>query len=276
MSFLKKNFERLKNEGLKKTFDVLELAFKKYGIDYYLIGARARDLWTDHIALSGKRTTEDVDFSIYINEHTQYKKLVKELIETYGFERDKEQPYRFYFHGTIDLIPFGGIEKNGEVLLENPPTELSVYGTKEAVAHAQIVEGDFKVVTLPGLCVLKLIAFHEKSDSRAKDLEDFYFLLENYGEIAGHLLFEGVEHDDLIEDDFDLPIASARLLGRQIKIIASKNIELENKLKQILSSRLQNFSEEEINRMHELRDKGDRIVQRFKLIVEVLKGLSGK
>ena len=50
MSFLKKNFDRLKNEGLKETFEVLELAFKKYCIDYCLIGARARDLWTDHIA----------------------------------------------------------------------------------------------------------------------------------------------------------------------------------------------------------------------------------
>ena len=137
MSFLKRNFESLKNEGLKKTFEVLELAFKKFGIDYYLIGARARDLWTDHIAIPGKRTTEDVDFCIYINEHEQYKNLIKELITTYGFERDTEEPYRFYFNGTIDLIPFGGIEKNGEVLLENPPTELSVYGTKEVVAHAE-------------------------------------------------------------------------------------------------------------------------------------------
>ena len=64
MSFLQKNFERLKNEGLKETFEVLELAFKKYGIDYYLIGARARDLWTDHIALGEKRTSEDVDFCV--------------------------------------------------------------------------------------------------------------------------------------------------------------------------------------------------------------------
>ena len=95
MNFLKKNFERLKKEGLKETFEVLELAFKKYGIDYYLIGARARDLWTDHIALADKRTTEDVDFCIYINEHEQYKTLVKDLVETYGFTRDEEEPYRF-------------------------------------------------------------------------------------------------------------------------------------------------------------------------------------
>jgi predicted nucleotidyltransferase len=111
MKFLKKNFERLKTEGLKKTFEVLELVFKKYDIDYYLIGARARDLWTDHLALSQKRTTEDIDFCIYIREYEQYRSLVKELTEIHRFRRDDCEPYRFYFEGTIDLIPFGGIEK---------------------------------------------------------------------------------------------------------------------------------------------------------------------
>jgi len=274
MSFLKKNFERLKKEGLEETFEVLELAFKKYGIDYYLIGARARDLWTDHIALSEKSTTKDVDFCIYINEHEQYKTLVKNLVETYGFTRDEEEPYRFYFNGTIDLIPFGGIEKDGEVLLENPPTELSVYGTEEAVTYAEIVEGAFKVVTLPGLCVLKLIAYCEKPDRRAKDLEDFYFLLENYGEIAGDQLFEDVEHEDLIKDDFELTLASARLLGRQIKNIASGSQELSAKLNQILVSRLKGFSELEIDSMHQVRDSGDTLVERFKLVTEVIKGLN--
>ncbi len=126
-------------------------------------------------------------------------------------------------------------------MLENPPTELSVYGTTEAVDHAEIVEGEFKVVTLPGLCVLKLIAFYEKPDRRAKDLEDFYFLLENYGEIAGDQLFEGVEHEDLIKDDFELALASARLLGRQIKNLTLGSPELSTKLNQILVNQLKGF-----------------------------------
>jgi predicted nucleotidyltransferase len=273
MNFLKKNFERLKSEGLKETFEALELAFKKYGIDYYLIGARARDLWTDHIALGEKRTTEDVDFCIYINEYEQYKVLVKDLVETYRFTKDDNEPYRFYFNGTIDLIPFGGIEKDGEVSLENPATELSVYGTKEVVAYAEIVEGTFKVITLPGLCVLKLIAFYEKPDIRAKDLEDFYFLLENYGEISGDQLFEGVEHEDLIKDDFELSLASAQLLGRQIKNIALGNKELSSKLNQILVSRLKGFAELEIDSMYQVRDSGDILIERFKLVTEVIKGL---
>jgi predicted nucleotidyltransferase len=273
MNFLKKNFERLKSEGLKETFEALELAFKKYGIDYYLIGARARDLWTDHIALGEKRTTEDVDFCIYINEYEQYKVLVKDLVETYRFTKDDNEPYRFYFNGTIDLIPFGGIEKDGEVSLENPASELSVYGTKEVVAYAEIIEGTFKVITLPGLCVLKLIAFYEKPDIRAKDLEDFYFLLENYGEISGDQLFEGVEHEDLIKDDFELTLASAQLLGRQIKNIALGNEELSNKLNQILVSRLKGFTELEIDSMYQVRDSGDILIERFKLVTAVIKGL---
>lgn len=91
--------------------------------------------------------------------------------------------------------------------------------------------------------MLKLIAFHEKPDRRAKDLEDFYFLLENYGEIAGDQLFDGVEYEDLIEDDFELTFASARLLGRQIKNITLDSPELSTKLNQILVSRLKGFSE---------------------------------
>lgn len=270
MNFLKKNFDRLRDEGLKETFDVLESAFKKYEVDYYLIGARARDLWTDHIHLGEKRTTEDVDFCIYINEHVQYENLISEL-KSKGFTQDEKEPYRFYFGGTIDLIPFGGIEKNGEVFLDRPPTELSVYGTKEAVADAQIVEGKFKVVTLPGLCILKLIAFNEKPDRRAKDLEDFYFLLENYGEIAGDQLFEGADYEDLIEEDFDLTIASAKMLGRQIVNIATKNTDLLDTLRRILSSRLQSFSSDEIDSMYQMKDGKDAVIERLKLVSELLK-----
>lgn len=274
MSILKTNFEHLKNEGLKDTFEILESIFKEFDIDYYLIGARARDLWTNHIDLKEKRTTEDVDFCIYINEHAQYKKLIADLISKYGFSRDEKEPYRFYFNGTIDIIPFGGIEKDGEVFLGDPPTELSVYGTKEVVAHAQSVEGNFKVVTLPGLCILKLIAFYEKPDRRAKDLQDFYFLLENYGEIAGEQLFEHTAYDDLVADDFEFSVASAKMLGRQIKHIIQENTDLLARIKQILKLRLEGFSNDEIDRMYIAKDHKDIKIERFKLVSALLKELN--
>ena len=48
---------------------------------------------------------------------------------------------------------------------------------------------------------------------------------------------------------------------------------LSTKLKQILSSRLQGFSEKEIDSMYQVRDSGDTLVERFKLISELLQEL---
>jgi hypothetical protein len=66
----------------------------------------------------------------------------------------------------------------------------------------------------------------------------------------------------------------ARLLGRQIKNIVSGNQELSAKLNQILVSRLKGFSELEIDSMYQVRDSGDKLVERFKLVSEVIKGLN--
>jgi len=71
---------------------------------------------------------------------------------------------------------------------------------------------------------------------------------------------------------FELTLASTRLLGRQIKNITLGSPE-STKLNQILVSRLKGFSEEEINKMYEVRNRVDTIVERFKLVVEVKKGL---
>lgn len=273
MDFLKGNFERLKQEGLKDTFTALEAAFAKYGIDYYLIGARARDLWTDHIDLQGKRTTTDVDFCIYIDDYGQYQQLIADLKDNYGFEQNPKEPYRFHFQGIIDIIPFGGIEEDGEVKLQDPPLTLSVYGTREVAEYATVVEGNFKVITLPGLCIMKLIAFHEKPDTRKKDLEDFHFLLRNYGEIAGEQLFDGATYDDLLEGDYVLEHAAARMLGRQMKAMVATAPQVCAKVLDTLSSKLDGFTQEEVDLMYEVRDTGDKKVELYKMLSEVIKGL---
>ena len=42
---LKVNFKQLRNESLRDIILALEEALEKIGIDYYLIGALARDAW---------------------------------------------------------------------------------------------------------------------------------------------------------------------------------------------------------------------------------------
>lgn len=217
------------------------------------------------------RATRDIDYSVYIGNYEEWNELNEYLLNE-GFNRDEEQPYRFYYKVfTIDLLPFGGIEKNGEVVLKNPTIELSIYGCKEVVEEAVVIHDKYKVITLPGLCIMKLIAFSERPD-RTKDIDDFLLILFNYHKIAGEHLFED-HHDDLIENDFELPAASARLLGRHMQSILNKNENLKNRIVAILKERLGKFSNEDIERMYNVRDKDGKQVEQMKLISEAIKGI---
>lgn len=253
-------------------FEALERALKKISVDFYLIGAQSRDVWTNHIDLKGKRTTADIDYLVYVKDHETWKELINYLKIEERFKQDEKLPYRFYKEGIIDLIPFGGIEQDGEIILENPTTELSVVGCKEVTLDESITEGNFKIITLPGLCILKLVAYYEKPDIRAKDFDDYLFLVINYHDIAGEELFMG-NHDDLIADDFELRAASARMLGRHLAPVLNKNDKLKNKIISVLEDKLKGFSHYEIDQMYEA-DKEDGTVLVLKLVSETIKGIN--
>ena len=269
-NFYKTNFEQIK-ETYKDIFDALERALTRFDIDFYLIGAQSRDVWISHLDLDF-RTTRDIDYSVFIKDHETWNSLTEYLINEEGFKRDQKEPYRFYLDEMVDLIPFGGIEENGEVVLDNPTTELSVYGSKEVTEEAIVMEGGYKVITLPGLCIMKLIAWNEKPDQRAKDWDDFLFILNNYHLIAGEQLFEG-NYDDLIKDNYELPIASARMLGRHMAPVLNKNQLLKTKISQILKYQLKSFEPDEIEEMYQFKDSNDKIVLNLKLISETIKGI---
>ena len=270
MDYLKINFEEMRFGAMRATFESLERGFRKFDVDHYLIGAFARDLWMNHIdTLPVRRTTLDVDFSIYINSQEDFMALKDYLKEAEGFRAD-EQPYRLHAPDKtiIDLIPFGGIERNHMVYLEgSSPMDLSVFGNMQVLAHAANVnlDGiDFKICTLPGLCVLKLIAGHEKPDRLEKDLGDFYYILENYFDIAGDTIYEG-NYDDLIDENFEPIIAAAKMLGRQLSPILNESMELKIAFNEILQKLKHGFSSEDIDQMY-THEPQDRQIKRMKLV----------
>ena len=74
MSKYKINFSQLRREGLKDLFDALERSFNTMQIDFYIIGALARDTW---FAQKGIRAlgTKDVDLAILVPDASKYEKL---------------------------------------------------------------------------------------------------------------------------------------------------------------------------------------------------------
>lgn len=100
----------------------LERGFKKYGIDYYLVGAVARDVWMMGInKISPRRTTGDIDFAILINDKGIYEMLKLHLVVSEGFNPVKENAFVLIWNNQfeVDLLPFGAIEdEDGKVSVE--------------------------------------------------------------------------------------------------------------------------------------------------------------
>lgn len=273
MNTLRTNFETLRKAHIH-CFEALERAFNKFDIDFYLIGARARDIWLDHLNIKEKRTTTDIDLCIYIQAYEEFRELCTYLCTVEEFQKAQDEPYRFFYgEFMVDLLPFGEIEQDGYVWLENPPTQLSAYGMREVTEQAEIVSGEWKVVSLPGLMILKLIAFSE-NPGREKDIRDVELILQYYHEIAGELLWNE-EHKDLREESDDIMITAARILGRQIGIILSGKLDLLRIARTSLNSRLRGLHGNEINELYKYRERNPnyRDIILMKLFLECEQGI---
>ena len=68
MSSYKINYEHLRQTSdIVEMLSALERGLEKFGIDYYLVGAVARDVWMSGINnIAPKRTTGDIDFAVLI------------------------------------------------------------------------------------------------------------------------------------------------------------------------------------------------------------------
>lgn len=216
-----------------QVYNILEETFSANNIKYYLIGANARDVQLYKAGIKPTRATADIDFAIMVPDFEIYNELFDALCKE-GFRRTKEN-YRLIYHKTntvIDLMPYGEIEQDYMVNFTECDITFSVLGFKEVGEYAEnitINEAGFSLPTSPvvGLIILKLISWSDKRD-RIKDLEDISMLL-NYGwEFYEEEAYEN--HLDLFDDDFEMTVVAARIIGRKMKPI----LELNKKLHQTI------------------------------------------
>lgn len=77
------------------------------------------------------------------------------------------------------------------------------------------------IVSLPGLAMLKLLAWNDRRLASTKDAQDLALLLRLYGDFARDRLFDS-ESDLMERHGFDLEMAGAELLGHDIGATASE------------------------------------------------------
>ena len=205
---------------------VLNDKTRELNIEFFVIGAQARILILEqYFDLPINVATLDIDIAITVIDWKHYEKLRESLVFSASFKQDAKIYHRLYFKDEhpVDLIPFGAVETTAG-LIQWPPdqsVEMSVTGFQDALNNTIFVhlsdQLDVPFVSLPGMAVLKLIAWRDRhNEFPKKDAVDIAILLKYYADAGNdERLFD--QHADLIAiADFDFELAGARMLGRDM------------------------------------------------------------
>nr|MCU0355111.1 nucleotidyl transferase AbiEii/AbiGii toxin family protein [Cytophagales bacterium] len=237
MSYYITDFNKIRQEkSIIKILESLERGFSRFGIDYYLIGAVAREVWMRGLKdITPRRATSDIDFGVLIKDSDHFDELKTYLVEIEGFTGYRENAFVLIAPGgrQIDILPFGEIEKEGKVTVKGTGmTTLLVDGMKEVYEEGipEVTFEDkitFKVCTLPGIVLLKLIAWDDRPEMRRNDLTDIADILFHFFSIYDEMIWS--EHNDLFGDERELETISARVLGREMGKILRRNENLKQR-----------------------------------------------
>jgi len=223
---------------------------KIQGIDYFVIGAMARDIILQHVFEIGPiRATRDIDFAFAVQNWETFDRIKKQLLQndnrfTYG---SNKEPYRLIYTMEIDsvestrpvdILPFGGVENFDHSILWPPDMDvmMTVMGFSEASRSTVMVECDssltIPVASVPGLAMLKLISWMERTGDNRKDAQDFSLYLHKYADLGNMDRLYGKELALLEAAKYDPEKAGARLLGKDVASISSHTTK--EKIKKIL------------------------------------------
>ncbi|TDB57949.1 nucleotidyl transferase AbiEii/AbiGii toxin family protein [Arundinibacter roseus] len=243
MSIYKLHYLDLRqNPSVHGLLSGLERGFSKFGIDFYLVGAVARDAWMSIGEKKARRTTADIDFAVLIKQSGTYEALKEYLIRHEGFFPYKENPFVPVWQDKtqVDLLPFGAIaDDDGTVrVMGTGFTDINMPGFGEIYEEGLpelILEGvhRFKFCTLPGIVLLKLIAWDDRPEARRDDIKDISDILNHFFDMYDEEIW--THHSDLFENETDdLRHIAAQVMGREIRKIAQRNDLLYERVLNIL------------------------------------------
>ena len=223
-------------------------AARRLGYQYFLAGATARDLvLTNALGMRPGRATRDIDFGLVLGNWDQFRAFKATLVAGAKFHADSAAAQRLYYRDDsagwelpVDLIPFGPIASADSMIAWPPGGDvvLSVAGFDEALRSSLLlqVEQDLLVraASLPGLAMLKLLAWRDRHLESNKDASDLYSLIRTYADAGNLDRLYGSELDLLETTAFDMELAGAQLLGRDIGHICDK--DCLRRIQEILNS----------------------------------------
>jgi predicted nucleotidyltransferase len=213
-------------------------------IPFFVVGAMARDMVLG-LGRRQRRKTNDLDISIMIQNWNTYEAVSADLGADPDFTKSRKQKQRWYFKGKVilDIIPFGEIAKADNHIYW-PPDEtpaMCVWGFPSmATAALELIldeEVPIAVASIPGLFVLKLLAWKDRHQDDNRDAEDIGGILNEYLEINYDRTAQ--DYPDIFSlDEFTIVKAGAYLMGRDIHRFLKDNHPLRGEIRGILADEL--------------------------------------
>ena len=216
------------------TLAALDGILKSLQCPYMLVGATARDILLYNVF--GQRifrATQDVDIGISIDSWERFDTVKSAILRAPDFQPSTAQPYRVLhkkhraaYATPIDILPFGKIATEMEAFRWPPPDAdlvMNVAAFGDAYASSISVTAgpgfDLRMASIPGLVLLKLLAWVDKSES--KQAQDVLRLIETYGDAGNEDRLYGDDINLLESAGFDFPLAGARLLAHDALAVAA-------------------------------------------------------
>lgn len=234
------------NGRLLEMLEVFGKVAGSLGIDFFLVGALARDLRLyENSNLASKRMTKDVDIAILLASEDQFYEVKEALLATGDFVAHEREAIKLLYRQAIevDLLPFGEIENlDRETRIEKPrPFIMDVPGFREVLpATEQVkVEGlTIRVCSLEGIVLLKIIA-NADNPSRTKDIADIEHIVNVYFELNDERIYQECNDVfglyDAIDIDY-LRLVSARVIGRIMGKLLADSPALRQRMLDILQT----------------------------------------
>jgi predicted nucleotidyltransferase len=242
--------DQLTHPLLKPIFKEVNAYFLNTGIQFFVIGAAARDIYIQLYDRESKtRLTYDLDLAIAINDWSQFETVEKGLLSLGSFTKDPQNKQRFIYQNQfiVDIVPFGAI-MNHEEKISWPPddqVELSVIGYPEVEAATIKVKLDdeiiIRIATFDGIFFLKIIAWEDRNLSGNRDAEDIGFILKKY--LGLHELRASQYYDEVYAEPFSRITGGSVLLAKDIVRLVGENSRAKTKFINIIKGEIE-LSEE--------------------------------
>ncbi|MCP5498108.1 MAG: nucleotidyl transferase AbiEii/AbiGii toxin family protein [Leptospiraceae bacterium] len=252
---------KITDEVVIEILNAIIPVFKELKIEYFVVGAFARDL---ELFAKGHddpptRKTNDLDLAVMLSSEEEFNRLKNKLTQMDGFELHDTEPIKIIYKDKyeIDLLPFGEIQnEKGQVELKAQKAfTLDMPGFSEVFGSTNIVKTDqgfeLNVCSLPGVVLLKLLAWNDRKH-RTKDIEDIENIIRNLYWLDYEEIFDSEpDLNDLLEgedNNFGESI-TGRYIGRKIGEILKGSKSILKKVENILSESIQDPQNSKIGKL---------------------------